>query len=886
MNKPEIPESSLVNFLKNSITITTIFITFIGTIKQFINLYQNKDDSWHSIGILFTCVALILFASYYYAFKYPEKPASRRNKNGEKHHSKTKYIRIQCISKAIFYLAITLSIIFSIYYWLVDPFIPPAKNIILVANFKEENQSSEILTNTILKELRNATKSYPEIKVKYLDRTITDKQGEEIAKNLGKKHKAKIVIWGWYGKPPSAEKLALSAGFELIEPPETIPKIGLEVVSKELNDRVQWVAEQDIKDGKIYIDVPNKINYLSLFTLGMIRQSTSEWDKSIQYFNKIIESYPQANSKGTAHYFRGYSFSQKGEIESAINDFNKAIELDKDLVPAYTGRADIYRTSGDYDLSIKDYNRAIYIDNKDKALYNNRGLIHIDMEEYKKAIYDFSKAIDLDKKLEFPYLNRANAYLNIGDFKSALIDYEYASKDRSTLNLADVGRANLFFKKGDFKTAEKYFNRSLKRKSKHKEILYLFRGIFYFSQKRIEESISDFNIILGDKNDYKSLALPEKDLYVAAYDMRANSYSYLGDQKQAIKDKSEAIKLLETSPNSLKRGWLYNNRGIIFMKNNQYENAIDDFSKAIDLENFPAAYLNRSKSYFRTKEFSKSISDIREVIKNDYLERGTLYLEKRDYSSAFSDYSPVISDYPDDYLAYSLRGQTNESISLYIKDNVELLKQALSDYTKYIQLKPNELDAYISRSRIYRNSGKLVLAKNDIERAISIESNNPRPYHERGIIHFDMGKIDLAKSDFKKVITLEPDNTFAKDWLEIISRPKISNKSDQSIVPVFDKEEVKYIESEIAIYTNELALHLNSRAAIYMEMGKLNLAQDDLNTSINNNKYFSKAYFNRGMIFKSLQDKKRAQLDFKKIISLNNDKNFVDLAKAELKELK
>ena len=63
----------------------------------------------------------------------------------------------------------------------------------------------------------------------------------------------------------------------------------------------------------------------------------------------------------------------KREHDRAIEDFNKAIQLNPDHALAYANRGVAYYYKGDYDCAIEDFNKVIQL-NPDYALaYNNRG---------------------------------------------------------------------------------------------------------------------------------------------------------------------------------------------------------------------------------------------------------------------------------------------------------------------------------------------------------------------------------------------------------------------------------------------------------------------------------------------------------------------------------
>jgi Flp pilus assembly protein TadD len=56
---------------------------------------------------------------------------------------------------------------------------------------------------------------------------------------------------------------------------------------------------------------------------------------------------------------RGFAKQAKGDVDGAIADFNRAIELDPKQPRAYMNRGFAKPAKGDHDGAIADYNRAL-----------------------------------------------------------------------------------------------------------------------------------------------------------------------------------------------------------------------------------------------------------------------------------------------------------------------------------------------------------------------------------------------------------------------------------------------------------------------------------------------------------------------------------------------
>ena len=55
---------------------------------------------------------------------------------------------------------------------------------------------------------------------------------------------------------------------------------------------------------------------------------------------------------------RGFTYGKKGQVDRAISDFNKAIELNPKLAMAYNNRGLVYFVTKEYDNAWNDVNKA------------------------------------------------------------------------------------------------------------------------------------------------------------------------------------------------------------------------------------------------------------------------------------------------------------------------------------------------------------------------------------------------------------------------------------------------------------------------------------------------------------------------------------------------
>ena len=138
--------------------------------------------------------------------------------------------------------------------------------------------------------------------------------------------------------------------------------------------------------------------------------------------------YHEVHRSAYAELYAGIAYYVKGEHESAVERFRKAIQINPHLVLAYNNRGAAFMALGKHAPAIKDFNRVIDLDSSNAGAYNNRGVAYKGQGNYRAAIRDFEIAVDLNPGFASAYDNRANVHRAEGNYGSAIKDHDKAIK--------------------------------------------------------------------------------------------------------------------------------------------------------------------------------------------------------------------------------------------------------------------------------------------------------------------------------------------------------------------------------------------------------------------------------------------------------------------------
>ena len=116
------------------------------------------------------------------------------------------------------------------------------------------------------------------------------------------------------------------------------------------------------------------------------------------------------------------------EYQQALENYDRAIQLNPNEAVAYIFRGVAYYELGNYQQAIKDYDRAIQLDPNRARAYHYRGSAFSSLGNYQQAIKDYDRAIELDPKLAMAYSSRGFSYWELGQIKAAQSDLRVAAR--------------------------------------------------------------------------------------------------------------------------------------------------------------------------------------------------------------------------------------------------------------------------------------------------------------------------------------------------------------------------------------------------------------------------------------------------------------------------
>ncbi len=259
---------------------------------------------------------------------------------------------------------------------------------------------------------------------------------------------------------------------------------------------------------------------------------------------------------------RGKAYTDKGDFDRAIADFNQALGINPNYVEAYSNRGGAYQKKGDFDQAMADYNQALMISSNSAEAYYNRGSAYYEKGNLDQAMADFNQALVIDPNYAGTYYARGTVYMDKGDFDQAMADYNQALMISSNSAEAYYNRGSAYYEKGNLDQAMADFNQALVIDPNYAGTYYA-RGTVYMDKGDLDQAMADFN---------QALRINPND--TNAYGNRGNVYAMKGDFDRAIADYNQALGINPSLAGA------YNNRALAYFSKGDYQQAWEDVYKA------------------------------------------------------------------------------------------------------------------------------------------------------------------------------------------------------------------------------------------------------------------------------------------------------------------
>eukprot|EP01134_Creolimax_fragrantissima_P000388 CFRG0388T1 len=312
----------------------------------------------------------------------------------------------------------------------------------------------------------------------------------------------------------------------------------------------------------------------------------------------------------------------------AIDLYTIAIKMD-DTVPAYfTNRAASFLMVKDFKSALADCNSAIKIDQTNSKAYYRAGKATLSMGKSQQAHDFFTKALRLDGKnptllkdikalgMYMKSVQMGHSALESQDYRLAVFNYDKA------IEIATGDMATRYKRLEGLLGQKKYevvcndAAALLRENQTDAEAMYI-RGLALYYQGNSDSALSHLVQCLKSYPDHAKAREFRKIIKQVDTSKKAGNEAYkAGKYEEAYALYTSAIEV--DASNNFTNSRLYSNRAAVSQQQRKFKEAIEDCTKAIDLDaGFVKAYTRRAKCYLGSEQYDDAVKDLEKAASMD-----------------------------------------------------------------------------------------------------------------------------------------------------------------------------------------------------------------------------------------------------------------------------
>ena len=280
----------------------------------------------------------------------------------------------------------------------------------------------------------------------------------------------------------------------------------------------------------IYMKNLNKIQTLGCFfnNLGNSYSDIGNMDSALMAFEQAVEINPTL-SESRANL--GNIYLKKGLVKEAIDEYLTALQINPNDAKTHNNLGNAYTQRDSLGLAVDEYQRALALDSSFVDAHKNLAIVYSRQERYGRAIAQLNRALDLNPRDAGCYSQLGDVYSQMNDYEQAIAQYKKALRMKQNFAEPHYGLALCYNKLG-----------------------------------LVSDEIWEYQQILAIKPDM-----------LAALVNLGNAYFSLDKYKTAIEHYNKAIRI---KPDE---AMVHYNLGAAYSKSKKYEQAITAYLKAVEI---------------------------------------------------------------------------------------------------------------------------------------------------------------------------------------------------------------------------------------------------------------------------------------------------------------
>lgn len=271
-----------------------------------------------------------------------------------------------------------------------------------------------------------------------------------------------------------------------------------------------------------------KLSSLSWYYKGLKSLANGEYEKSIFYFDRALEAYPNSELFWND---RGVALEEQGKFDEALKSFEKAIDINPNFVVALYNKGQLFYIIKDYKEAIRYFNMAIKVNSNYIDAWLFKGIALKELEKYNESIQSLDWAILLNPKNEIAWHEKGLLLYEIGRYNESIRAFDRALLANPVYVLPLIGKGVALDELGRYGDAIECYNRAIQIDPNSPEA-WNNKGVSLYNIGRLNDSI-----------DYYERSILLNPQYALPWNNKARALFALGRDDEAIKVLARAKEL-------------------------------------------------------------------------------------------------------------------------------------------------------------------------------------------------------------------------------------------------------------------------------------------------------------------------------------------------------
>ncbi|MCG9129785.1 tetratricopeptide repeat protein [Candidatus Poribacteria bacterium] len=470
-----------------------------------------------------------------------------------------------------------------------------------------------------------------------------------------------------------------------------------------------------------------------------------------------------------ARYNLAIAYLNDAQYNAAIPEFEAVLNLDADFIDAHCGLGRAYlqlnelekaEVSAQKALSLNsDYSSALFLIDELKNAHYDSGITSLNDKQYRDAVSKFEKVESLEANFKHTHYNLGRAYIGLRQYDKAITSLQSSIDTHSTSD----------------------------------DVHYLI-GCAYIEQRLFDESIQHLEQAINT----------DPNLLQAHYNL-ACAYRETGNIEAATNAVTETLRLdpnykpIHELVEKIKQ--THYNRGISYLNNSRYSDAIAAFQNVITLDaDFTAAHYNLGVAYLKLENFARAVDVLQKTIALDRTHKAALhalalaYFGLHELENARNAAQDALKIDPNYQPAKSLLEAIDPNFTdIPSPDSTEIQDTSTEQETDIVEPQPTEdtqqddesnsqttektdtpiqdetdIKKDLDRGLIYLSNKQYNNAADAYKRVIKADPNCIDAHYGLAQTYLETGAFDDAKSAVEEALKLDPRHKPSLELLEAV----------------------------------------------------------------------------------------------------------------------